>query len=317
MYDVAVIGGGPAGLAAAIGSASEGLRTVVLCETVGGQAGTSSLIENFLGFPNGISGPDLTAAAKAQAEKFGAEFKACVCHELDEEGGLFRLRTADGETLVARSVVIASGAKYRRLDPSTGFEPFEGKGVHYAATQDSVNKDCRCDRVVVVGGGNSAGQAAMFLAGKAKQVHLVVRKDNIRETMSGYLIDRIYEQDNITLHFEAELEKLHGDDWVEAVTLIHKDGSRTELDVTDVYVMIGAEPHAAFARDACATDEHGFIQTDDFYQTKLPGLFAVGDVRAGSVKRVANAVGEGSSVVKWLWRYLFPPLPVEPGEAVA
>jgi thioredoxin reductase (NADPH) len=313
MYDVAIIGGGPAGLAAAIGAAAEGLRTVVLCDQLGGQAGTSSLIENFLGFPEGISGPDLTDRAEAQARKFGADFKDCVCRTLDEAGGLFRLTTTHDETVVSRTVVVASGAKYRRLDPATGFEPFEGKGVHYAATPQDVAANCRCDEVVVVGGGNSAGQAAMFLAGKAKRVHLVVRKPDIRHTMSGYLIERIYEQPNIVLHFGTEITMIQGKDWVNAVLL----NNGTQLAVTDVYVMIGAQPNAAFLDGICGTDPHGFIQTDDFFQTKKPGLFAVGDVRAGSVKRVANAVGEGSTVIKWLWRYLFPPAPLEPGEAVA
>lgn len=316
MYDVAVIGGGPAGLAAAIGAASEGLRTVVLTKEIGGQAGTSSLIENFLGFPDGVSGPDLASLAHRQADKFGAEFKPCVCHALEEEGGLFRIRTADGEVLVSRTVIVASGAQYRRLDPSTDFARFEGKGVHYAATPQSVAKDCHCETVAVVGGGNSAGQAAMFLAGKAKNVHLIVRKDSIRETMSGYLIDRLYETENISLHFSTEIETFHGDKWVEHVTLRHA-GRRSRLKVSDVYVMIGAEPNADFLHKICPRDAHGFVETDDFYQTARPGLFAVGDVRAGSVKRVANAVGEGSSVIKWIWRHLFPPLPVEPAEAVA
>lgn len=313
MYDVAIIGGGPAGLAAAIGSAAEGLRTVVLCDQLGGQAGTSSLIENFLGFPEGISGPDLTNRAEAQARKFGATFKECVCSSIGEAGGLFSLTTRDGEKLVARTVVVASGARYRRLDPDTGADALMGKGVHYAATPQEVHDHCRCDEVVVIGGGNSAGQAAMFLAGKAKHVHLVVRKPDIQHTMSGYLIERIYECPSITLHFGTEVTKIDGQEWVEGVTL----SNGTALTVSDVYVMIGANPNADFLNGLCGTDEDGFIQTNDFFETPQPGLYAVGDIRAGSVKRVANAVGEGSSVVKWIWRHLFPPIPVEPGEAVA
>lgn len=307
MYDVAILGGGPAGLAAAINAAAEGLKTVVLCEQIGGQAGTSSLIENLLGFPDGVSGPDLTARSKAQAQKFGAEFKDCVCTYLEEAGGLYRMTTKSGELIVAKSVVIASGASYRHLDPATGYAKFEGKGVHYAATPQEVHDHCKCDVVVVVGGANSAGQAAMFLSTKAKHVHLVVRKASIRDTMSTYLLERIYETANIALHFDTEIAKVHGKGWVNGVTLAHGDGAETQLPATDVYVMIGAEPNASFLSTVCEVDDHGFVKTDDFYQTHKPGLFAVGDIRSGSVKRVANAVGEGSSVIKWVWRYLFPP----------
>ena len=307
MYDVAVIGGGPAGLAAAVNATSEGLSTVVLCERPGGQAGTSSLIENVLGWPEGISGPDLTARAQAQAEKFGADFKDCVCSSLEEIGGLFRMVTKSGEIILAKSVIVATGARYRRLDPSTNYQQYENKGVHYDATPQSIRENCRCDRVVVIGGGNSAGQAAMYLSTQAKGVHLVVRKPSLRDTMSAYLIERIYTCPNITLHFETEVTAIHGRDWVSGVKLARKGGASVALDVTDVYVMIGAEPNASFLHGVCPVDDHGFVHTDDFYQTKKPGLFAVGDIRAGSVKRVANAIGEGSSVVRFVWNYLFPP----------
>lgn len=304
-YDVAIIGGGPAGLAAAISAASEGLSTVLLCQKIGGQAGTSSRIENFLGFPDGISGPALADRARRQAVKFGTEILQAGCTRIEQRLGLYVLHIGDSEPIIARSVVIATGAHYRRLDPNTGFEKFEGRGVHYAATQREVRDKCRCEEVIVVGGGNSAGQAAMFLSTKAKRVHLVVRKPDIRDTMSGYLIDRIAAADNIDTHFGAEIETIHGDHHVEGVTFA--DGAT--LEVSDIYVMIGAQPNTEFLAGVCGTDAHGFIQTDDFFQTKQPGLFAVGDARAGSVKRVANAVGEGATVAKWIWRYLFPPPP--------
>jgi thioredoxin reductase (NADPH) len=319
MYDVAIIGGGPAGLAAAINAASEGLTCVVLCEQPGGQAGSSSLIENLMGFPSGISGPDLTAGAKAQAEKFGAEFKECVCATLEEVGGIYRLRTKSGEVILARTVVCATGARYRKLAESTGYAAFEGKGVHYSATPDEIARNCRCKEVIVVGGANSAGQAAMYLSTKADKVHLVVRRDNVRETMSSYLLERIYTCPNIELHFETEVYRIDGHDWVDRVVLRRGPADdprglsahQTVLAATDVYVMIGAEPNAPFLPAECEVDAHGFVKTDDFYQTKKPGLFAVGDIRSGSVKRVANAVGEGSSVIKWVWRFLFPPTPQE------
>lgn len=309
MYDVAIIGGGPAGLAAAINAAAEGLRTVVLCEQAGGQAGTSSLIENLLGFPDGVSGPDLTDRSKAQALRLGAEFKDCVCSMLEEAGGLYRLRTQGGETFLARSVIVASGARYRQLDQSTRCHEFAGKGVHFSATPQEVADQCTCREVVVVGGANSAGQAAMYLSQHAERVHLVVRGSSIKDTMSSYLLERLYYAPNIALHFDTELSRINGDERVSGVTLYNKAHETTlDLpDVTDVYVMIGAVPNAPFLSTVCELDPHGFVKTDDFYQTKRPGLFAVGDIRSGSVKRVANAVGEGSSVIKWVWRYLFPP----------
>lgn len=308
MFDVAVIGGGPAGLAAATSAATEGLSVVVLCERLGGQAGTSSLIENFLGFPEGISGPDLTARALAQAEKFGAQFKDCLCSSLEHIGGLYRMTTASGEVILARSVIVASGAMYQRLPETTGYAKFEGKGVHYACAQNTALPEPDAE-VVVVGGGNSAGQAAMFLSTKAKRVHLVVRRDNIVDTMSEYLIERLYGCSSVKLHFRTIVHAILGDEHVNRVILRElDDGFGTAehvVSATDVYVMIGAKPNCAFVEGLCKLDSHGFIETDDFFQTDRPGLFAVGDVRAGSVKRVANAVGEGSSAVRWLWRHLF------------
>lgn len=310
LYDVTIIGGGPAGLASATCAASEGLRTVLLAENLGGQAGTSSRIENFLGFPDGISGPALTDRAKRQALKFGAELRSCGCARVSRRiDGVFEVHCSDGQIIRSKTVIVASGAKYNRLDPATGFEPFEDRGVHYAATQQSIRKNCQCDDVVVIGGGNSAGQAAMFLSTKANVVHLVVRRGSLRDTMSGYLIDRIEATPNILIHYEHEVEQIDGSDWVEQVTLSdRKSGEKRVLSATDVYVMIGASPNALFIDGLCSADTHGFLETDDRFQTKCPGLYAVGDVRAGSVKRVANAVGEGSTVIKWVWQTLNPPL---------
>lgn len=303
MYDVAIIGGGPAGLAAAINAGAEGLNTVVLCDRLGGQAGTSSLIENLMGFPQGISGPDLTTLSLAQAKKFGVEFLECLCTKLEHLGGLFRLSTPD-RTILSRSVIVATGASYRRLEGTEGASAFEGKGVHHACTSSTLSGHTLGD-VVVVGGGNSAGQAAMFLSERANNVHLVVRKGNLTDTMSSYLLERIYHTPNIELHFHAEVEKVFGKDHVEGVRLKGPDGHRL-IPVTDIFVMIGAAPNAPFLTTICDLDAHGFVKTDDFFETKQAGLFAVGDIRSGSVKRVANAVGEGSSVIRWVWRHLFP-----------
>lgn len=304
-YDVIVIGGGPAGLAAAINSASEGLSTTLVCERLGGQAGTSSLIENYPGFPEGISGPDLAERNRLQAIKFGTIIRECGCERLERIEGGYRCHSSTGETIDAPAVIIASGARYNRLDPETGFESFEGKGVHYEATAQSTAISCRCNEVVVIGGGNSAGQAATFLAEQSKHVHLVVRRGNLTDTMSSYLIDRIVENPDITVHYNSEVDAIDGDDWVDCVLIKNRTtGTLTPLEVSDVYVMIGAAPNAAFADGLECINDKGFIQTDDTYHTKSPGLFAVGDVRADSVKRVANAVGEGSAVVQWVWRYL-------------
>jgi len=309
IYDVAIIGGGPAGLAAAIGATSEGLSTIVICEKLGGQAATSSRIENFLGFPDGISGPALTDRARRQAERFGAVFDFCGCTHIERAAGMFRVhKDSGGAAVEARSVIVASGARYRRLDPLTGYEAFEGKGVHYDASHREVRENCRCDEVAVVGGGNSAGQAAVFLAKKARQVHVLVRRDTLRETMSGYLINRLENAPNIHCHHGTEVVGVHGSDWVESLTLSTPEGER-QLNVSDLYVMIGATPNADFTREICRTDHDGFIETDAKFETSVPRLFAVGDCRAGSIKRVANAVGEGSSVVKWVWDSLFPPVP--------
>jgi thioredoxin reductase (NADPH) len=312
MYDTAIIGTGPAGLSAAVGATCEGLNTLVLGSELGGQAGHSSRIENYLGFPHGISGHALAERSRRQAVKFGAVFMPCMVDRLDHDDGLFTLSTPDGD-FHARSVIIASGAQYNRLDPSTGAARFEGSGVHYACTQREVRSSCRCDEVVVVGAGNSAGQAAMFLAEKAKHVHLVVRAGSLKRTMSAYLVNRIVAHPNVTVHFFSEVDRIEGTHQIDAVVLrSNVTGKTRRCKVTDVFVMIGAKPNAAFASDLCEIDGDGFIETDKAFQTNIPGLYAVGDIRAGSIKRVANAVGEGSVCIQHVWRYLNPVIAPKP-----
>jgi thioredoxin reductase (NADPH) len=308
LYDVAVIGGGPSGLSTALNAASEGLTTILLVSDLGGQAGTSSNIETYLGFPEGISGPELTDLAATQARKFGTRISFCEVESVSRNAdGHFVLVTKGNEIIRARSVVVATGARYNRLPATTGCHEFEGNGVHFACTASDIRR-CRCEEVVVVGGGNSAGQAAMFLSDRAKHVHLVIRREDLRSSMSAYLIDRIEACSNVTPHPRTEVHRIGGDGKVEWVQLRSLDtGDIEQRPITDVFVMIGATPNTRFLTGMCSLDDKGFVVTDDHKATTTPGLYAVGDVRAGSVKRVANAVGEGGSVVQWLWRFLFPP----------
>ncbi|MFV8751814.1 FAD-dependent oxidoreductase [Nannocystaceae bacterium ST9] len=316
VVDVAVIGAGPAGLAAAVYGASEGLHVVVVeGDAPGGQAGTSSKIENYLGFPTGISGQALAARALTQAEKFGARMLVprraigltCLCQP-------YQIALDDGTTLRARSIVIASGARYRKLDVS-GFARFEGRGIYYGATSIEARM-CGGDEVVVVGGGNSAGQAAVFLAQHARHVHILVRREGLAATMSRYLIDRIESSDRITLHPYAEVIGLGGDE-----SLAHQRwrvGER-ELDqpIKHIFVMIGAAPNSEWLQGCVQLDRHGFVCTGPLaerdwplerprhlLETNRPRIFAVGDIRADSVKRVASAVGEGSMCIRFVHEVL-------------
>lgn len=271
---------------------------LLLVETVGGQAGTSSRIENYAGFPEGISGPALTNRMRKQCLKFEVTIVKCCVTDIiaGQVGHLVRTSKMDYRT---RSIIVASGAQYRKLPVAT---PFEGCGVHYACTHTSVRRDCQCDDVVVVGGGNSAGQAAMFLSTKAKHVHLIVRRRSLKETMSAYLYRRIYGTKNITLHNETEIIGITpelGSTRVGNVGL----ANGTSIDATDIYVMIGATPNTSFVPDYIETNR-GFICTDESFRTNVDGIFAVGDVREGSVKRVANASGEGAACVPKVWEYL-------------
>ena len=315
VFDLAVVGAGPAGLAAAVYGASEGLQTVVL-ESIapGGQAGTSSKIENYLGFPTGISGQALAGRAQVQAQKFGARLalsRAVVGLECDASP--YRLKLEDGESIRARAIVVASGARYRKLDVA-GYERFEGAGIYYAATAMEADL-CADEEVVVVGGGNSAGQAAVFLARTARHLHMLVRGAGLAATMSDYLVQRIERSERITLYPHSEVTALGGEASLQSVTWTNRrTGAQSTRPARSLFVMIGAEPNTQWATGCLELDAQGFVRTgvragadaDSPYATSRPGVYAVGDVRAGSVKRVASAVGEGSVVIQAVHRYLNP-----------
>jgi thioredoxin reductase (NADPH) len=310
VHDVAVVGGGPAGLAAAVYAASEGLDTLVL-ETFapGGQAGTSSKIENYLGFPTGISGQALAGRALTQAQKFGARVAVSrAVRRLHCDHSPYRIELDDGRQVQARAVVVATGARYRRLDIA-GSERFDGRGLHYAATAVEARL-CRSEEVIVVGGGNSAGQAAVFLSRSAGHVHVLVRGEGLADTMSRYLIDRIEASSRITLHARTEITALEGDPALTQVTWRNRrTGESDTRAIGNVFVMIGAEPNTGWLEGCLELDPRGFVVCGDPaspYSTSRPGVFAVGDVRSGSVKRVASAVGEGSVAVQAIHRFLDP-----------
>ncbi len=315
LYDVAVVGAGPAGLATAVYAASEGLDVIVIDErSVGGQAGASTRIENYLGFPTGISGQALAGRAYNQALKFGAELVLPV--EVSglippkDEGGALGLALSGGETVLARSMVIASGARYRRPDIAN-ISAFEGNGVSYWATPIEA-KLCAGEEVALVGGGNSAGQAIVFLAPQVRTLHLVVRRA-LEETMSQYLIDRIKALPNVELHMHCEVDAIDGDPAIglSSATLRNRvDGSQRHLPLHHLFLFIGADPNTGWISDRVHIDAKGFIVTGRGFdtapgfartplplETSLPNVFAIGDVRAGSTKRVAAAVGEGAAVV--------------------
>jgi thioredoxin reductase (NADPH) len=316
VYDVAIVGAGPAGLAAAVYAASEGLETIVVDSTApGGQAGTSSKIENYLGFPTGISGQALAGRAQIQAQKFGAHLAIPRnVTGLDCSGGPFRLLLESGGFLQACAVVIATGARYRKLD-LPNYAKYEGQGIHYAATAME-GQLCGGETVIVVGGGNSAGQAAVFLSRTTAHVHVLVRSPGLAETMSDYLVQRIAQSPKITLHTSTAIIALEGDDRLRRVTWRNLATGATETaDIGNVFVMIGAEPNTGWLGGCLALDDSGFVKTGTGsdgqvlgspYATTHPGIFAVGDVRSGSVKRVASGVGEGSVVVHAVHRFLHP-----------
>jgi thioredoxin reductase (NADPH) len=310
LYDVAVVGAGPAGLGAAVYAASEGLSVIALdCRSFGGQAGASARIENYLGFPTGIAGLPLMARAYNQAQKFGAEMAipeevTSLNADPKSRHRHYLMHLASGQTVNARTVVIATGAEYRRLDvPNLG--DYEGAHVHYWASALE-GKLCAGQEVALVGAGNSAGQAAVYLANQAKKVWMIVRGHALDATMSRYLCDRIAAQPNIEVLTQSEVVGLSGDNGIlQTVRWRTKNGHETEHPISHLFLLIGAAPNTQWlARSGIALDPKGFVRADTFasdgrfpMQTNLPGVFAIGDVRSGSVKRVAASVGEGAQVV--------------------
>jgi thioredoxin reductase (NADPH) len=324
VYDLAIVGAGPAGLAAAVYGASEGLRTILLDRHApGGQAGTSSRIENYLGFPAGVSGSELTRRALSQAQRLGAEFLVPLeVTGMSIEGGYKRLTLGDGRQIVARALLASTGMSYRE-HPATGIAEHTGAGVYYGAatTEAAAFRD---RRVLVVGGGNSAGQGAIYLARYAKEVEIVVRRESLRDTMSQYLIEQIEKTPNIRLRPGTEIERVEGEGHVEKVTLKSlADGSMRTEDADALFIFIGTSPRCGWLAADVLRDAKGFVLTGrdlmaaDGYariwkeqrdplilETSVPGVFAAGDLRAGAMNRVASAVGEGSMVVRLAHEYL-------------
>jgi thioredoxin reductase (NADPH) len=321
-FDLVVVGGGPAGLAAAVYGASEGLRTLGVESTApGGQAGASSRIENYLGFPMGISGADLTQRAVVQAEKFGAKLTVpCVAQSLRNQAGHLVVRLSDGSDVAGRAVIAATGAAYRRLDASH-LADFEGNSVFYAATEMEARL-CGQTPVVIVGGGNSAGQAAIFLSQGGCHVTVVIRSSALDKSMSRYLVERIEASDRIAVRAETVVVALEGDTSLRRLRLKGPDGE-SAVECAGLFSFIGADPSSGWLSGCAALDDSGFVLTDLSvteehlteawsalgrrplpFETSHPGLFAVGDLRSGSMKRVASAVGEGSAAVRSVHQYL-------------
>ena len=324
LYDLVIVGAGPAGLAAAVYGASEGLRTLLVDRRApGGQAGSSSRIENYLGFPAGVSGSELTRRALAQAQRLGAEFLAPVeVVSIEIEGGYKRLVLGDGRTIVARALVAATGMIYRE-HPADGITAFTGAGVYYGAANTEAQA-CIGRRVVIVGGGNSAGQSAMHLARFASEVIIVVRRDGLTDSMSQYLIDQIASTPNISVWTRTEIERVEGDGRLERVIVHCLDGGESRAEeIAALFVFIGTRPHGTWLPPEVLRSDKGFVQTgrdlamnDGFtrswklereplpLETSVPGIFVAGDLRAGAMNRVASAVGEGAMAVKLVHEYL-------------
>ncbi|WP_329537286.1 FAD-dependent oxidoreductase (plasmid) [Streptomyces sp. NBC_01450] len=325
--DLAVIGGGPAGLGAAVYGSSEGLGTVLLDAVgPGGQAAASSRIENYLGFPNGISGAELTRLAAVQALKFGSRlYSPSRAVGLQPLAGRIQISLSDGTDILARAAIIATGARYQSL-PIARWKHFEGAGIYYAATELEV-RSCAGRSVAVLGGANSAGQAALFLAGKSIAVNIILRRDNIGARMSSYLVRRLLTDPRVTVHTSSEVTALEGEDSLEAITIRNSaTGVESLLRCGGLFCFIGAKPATDWLNLACAADKDGFIYTDVYiadkdlgpswqelqrpplpFETSIPRVFAAGDVRHGSIKRVAAAVGEGTSAVSSVHRVIGVP----------
>jgi len=311
-FDVLIVGGGPAGVAAGVYAGAEGLRALVVEDiAIGGQAGTSSRIENYMGFPTGISGADLVWRGEVQAMKFGTRFamprRVTKLERLDD--GAFCATFDNDQRVRGQAVVVATGVQYRRL-PIERLEAFEGAGIYYAATEIEA-RYCRNTEAIIIGGGNSAGQAAMYLSRSARCVRLLVRGPSLATSMSRYLSSRLEADPAITIEYRAELSALHGGESLDAVTIRNAvDGTARTIPTRAVFVMVGAAPNTGWLSGLVDLDHNGFVLTgerigaDSPYATSHPGIFAVGDVRAGSVKRVASSVGEGSVVISKVWDHV-------------
>lgn len=311
-FDVLIVGAGPAGVAAGVYAGTEGLSALVVEDTaIGGQAGTSSRIENYMGFPTGISGADLVWRGEVQAMKFGTRFvmpRRVTKLEPLEDGG-FCATFDNGRRVRSGAVVVATGVQYQRL-PIDRLAEFEGAGVYYAATENEA-RYCKSAETVIIGGGNSAGQAAMFLCRTASHVRLIVRGPSLAASMSNYLSKRLEADPAISIEYSAEVVSLHGAEKLDAVSVRNvRDGTCRTLPTCALFVMIGAKPNTAWVSGTVDLDKNGFVLTGvaagagSPYATSRPGIFAVGDVRSGSVKRVASSVGEGSVVISKVWEHL-------------
>jgi thioredoxin reductase (NADPH) len=312
-FDVLIVGGGPAGVAAGVYAGAEGLSALVVEDiAIGGQAGTSSRIENYMGFPTGISGADLVWRGEVQAMKFGTRFvmprRVVLLEKLEDQS--FCASFDSGERVRAKAVVVATGVQYRRL-PIDRLESFEGAGIYYAATEIEA-RYCKETEAVVIGGGNSAGQAAMFLSRSARCVRIVVRGPSLAASMSSYLFSRLEADPKVSIEYGAEITALHGGDHLEALTIRDSaTGNTRNVDTRALFIMVGAAPNTEWLSGLVKLDNKGFVITGagagsaaSPFATSQPGIYAVGDVRAGSVKRVASSVGEGSVVISKVWEFL-------------
>jgi thioredoxin reductase (NADPH) len=322
-YDLAIVGGGPAGLAAAVYGASEGLRTIMIeREAPGGQAGMSSKIENYLGFPAGLSGGDLTRRAVAQAKRFGVEILAAEAEKVCVDGSYRTIQLTNQSEISCHSLLIATGVQWRTLD-APGIERLTGAGIYYGAAMTEAMA-CRNEDVYIIGGANSAGQAAMYCSRYARRVVMLVRGASLAASMSQYLIDQIKQTENIRVEFNSSVTEAHGSERLEAISVFCTQSNETNVyPANSLFVLIGAMPHTNWLDGIVERDERGFIVTGaelvrdgkmpkgwtldrapGLLETNVPGIFAVGDVRRGSVKRVASGVGEGSVAISFVHQYL-------------